>query len=132
MPISFEVVRENGYVHSRCHGEMQVDDYVQHIKTVWSNPDNHGFNELINATAGDFSNFFFTELLSVLAAVALADEVSPNTRLAIVVCEGKQKALTDFYLNAKAASEVEKMETQVFFDEEQALNWVCEGQGVGA
>lgn len=126
MPIESLANDEERIVYTNCGGIMTLTDFQLYMSKVWGDMRYFGYNELFDASEGDWSSFDFSLLFTVAAEAANLDSLDPNSRLAWVIKEGKQKELTDFYLSAKSVLPVNSRALQAFYDRDDALTWLRE------
>lgn len=124
MPIDNVINEVEKRVYTVCRGVMTLEDFKEYINRIWGDARCYGFNELFDTRPADWSEFDFANLFVVAKSAAQSGTIDPNTKLAWVVLEGKQKALTDFYKNIKAMLPVNSRELQAFYSEEEALKWL--------
>ena len=105
---------------------MTLEDFKDYVKRIWSDARCYGYDELFDIRQGEWDNFDFSDLFVVASDAAQLATVDPGTKLAWVVLEGKQKALTDFYKNLKAVLPVESRALKAFYTEEEAIAWLSE------
>ena len=103
---------------------MSLDDFYVYIADVWHDPGHYGFNELFDTTQADWSQFDYNLLLKLAQSAAKLQTLDPESKLAWVVLEGKQKDLTDFYKSAKSMLPVKSRKLEAFHSREQALKWL--------
>lgn len=125
MPIENSVDMEEKIVYSICRGVMTEEDFAEYVKNVWSDRRYYGFNELFDVTQGDWSDFDYGYLFTVAKRASILTTIDPDSKLAWVVLEGKQKELTDFYKAAKAMNaERPGRALEAFYSKEEALDWL--------
>lgn len=124
MPIKNIINDSEKIVYSICNGEMSLDDFKVYVDSVWRDARCYGYNELFDTRQADWENFDFTNLFVVASDAARLGTLDPYSKLAWLVLEGKQKALTDFYKNAKALLPVNSRKMQAFFSEQEAIEWL--------
>ena len=128
MPIESRIDDEERIVYTCCSGEMGLDDVMAYQAEVWGHMRYYGYNELFDASEGDWSNFDFSYLFTVAAEAAKLGSLDPASRIAWFIKEGRQKALTDFYITAKSALPVHSRSLRAFYDRAEALQWLRETQ----
>ena len=118
--------REERIIYTRCHGVMGLDDFRSYMSEIWGGMQYYGYNELFDTREGDWDSFDFSLLFTVAAEAASLGTLDPNSKLAWLVLEGKQKELTDFYYSAKTALPVNSRGLQAFYARDEALRWLQE------
>jgi len=126
MPIESHASDEERIIYTTCLGAMTLDDFKDYMNTVWGDLRYFGYNELFDASEGDWSSFDFSLLFTVAVEAAKLGSLDPNSRLAWLIKEGKQKELTDFYTTAKSALPISSRDLQAFYDRDAALQWLRE------
>jgi len=127
MPIINTVDKENRIIYSICTGVMKKEDFDTYVREMWGHKDHYGFNELFDTVQADWSDFDFSYLFSVAETAALLNTIDPNSKLAWVVLEGKQKELTDFYKSAKSLTHGSSRALEAFYSRDEAMAWLnCE------
>lgn len=124
MPIINSINQEDKIIYSVCTGVMAEEDFDSYILNIWGNNTYYGFNELFDTTEADWSEFDFSYLLNISKTASQLNTIDPNTKLAWVVLEGKQKELTDFYKAAKSVTNVRSRELEAFYSKDEALQWL--------
>jgi len=124
MPIINTIDKDKKLIYSKCTGKMTPEDFDLYINNVWSTKEHYDFNELFDTVDADWDDFNFGYLLTVAENAAKLETINPNTKLAWIVLEGKQKELTDFYKAAKSVKPVKSRELEAFYSREEALNWL--------
>lgn len=126
MPINNTINKDERIIYSTCTGLMKSDDFDFYIKKIWGHNEFYGFNELFNTVDADWSEFDFSYLLGVAQAAAKLKTIDPNSKLAWVVLEGKQKELTDFYKSAKLLTYAKSRALEAFNCRNKAMQWLKE------
>lgn len=126
VPIESLINEEDRIVYTCCRGEMGLDDFKVYMAEVWGHMRYYGYNELFDASQGDWSNFDFSYLFTVAAEASKLGSLDPASRMAWLIKQGKQKELTDFYSTAKSVLPVNSRSLQAFYDRDEALQWLCE------
>ena len=111
-------------IHTICSGVMTLEDFTDHMKRIWSDTKYYGYNELLDTTQGDWTDFDFGYLFTIAEKASRLNTFDPNTKVAFVVQEGKPKALTDFYKNIKGMLPANSREMKAFYSKEEALAWL--------
>lgn len=124
MPINNHVDDNEKIVYSICSGVMTNEDFVQYVNRIWTHSTYFGYNELFDTTKADWSEFDFSFLFDVAERAAKLSTIDPNSKLAWVVLEGKQKQLTDFYKSAKGVMNVNSRSLEAFYSENEAMQWL--------
>lgn len=124
MPIKNTINHDQQLIHSTCVGTMAPIDFTDYVSRIWSHTDYYGFNELFDATQADWSQFDFSFLFDVAENAAKLSTLDPESKLAWLVLEGKQKELTDFYKAAKSMTNARSRALQAFYSKDEALNWL--------
>lgn len=126
MPIEITIDPDARIIYSTCVGIMTQEDFVEYQKWPWSDNSYYGFNELFDASQADWSGFNFSFLFTIAENASKLDTLDPQSKLAFVILEGKQKELTDFYKAAKSAITDNSRQLQAFYSREEALSWLTE------
>ena len=124
MPINNTVDENKKLIYSICSGEMRKEDFSDYIGRIWADDTHFGYNEIFDTTQGNWDNFDFGFLLSVAESAAKLNTIDPNSKLAWIVLEGKQKHLTDFYKSAKSILPVKSRSLEAFYTESDAMKWL--------
>lgn len=124
MPIKNIINIRERLIETNCYGEMKPEDFDEYIRSVWSTMQYYGFNELFDTREADWSNFDFSYLFKVASEAARLDTLDPESKLAWIVNEGKEKQLTDFYKVVKAQMPVRSRGLEAFYTSEEALKWL--------
>ena len=128
MPIQSSVDLKERIVYSTCVGTMKCDDFVEYVKEIWSHGDYYGFNELFDVTQADWSVFDFSHLFEVAKNASQLRTIDPESKLAWVVLEGKQRELTDFYKSVKSMSQGSSRYLEAFNVKDEAMRWLRDKQ----
>ena len=124
MPIENTINDDEKVIYSTCVGVMAPEDFDDYVHRIWNTADHFGYNEFFDVTQGDWSTFDFGYLLTVAQNAAKLFTIDPNSKLAWLVLEGKQKELTDFYKAAKLMTNAASRELEAFYSKEEALKWL--------
>ena len=124
MPIKNEINEDEKIIYSTCVGVMAPEDFEDYIRRIWSTGKHFGYNEFFDVTQADWSTFDFSFLLTVAETAAKLFTIDPNSKLAWLVLEGKQKELTDFYKAAKLMSNAASRKLEAFYSKKEALEWL--------
>ena len=124
MPISNSINQQEKIIYSVCTGVMAEEDFDSYISNIWSDDTYYGFNELFDTTEADWSKFNFSYLLNISKAASKLNTIDPDSKLAWVVLEGKQKELTDFYKAAKSLTNTRSRSLEAFYSKDEALRWL--------
>jgi len=124
MPIENVINDKEKIVYTICRGVMTLEDFTEHMKRIWSDTKYYGYHELLDTTLGDWTDFDFGFLFTIAEKASRLTSFDPNTKVAYVVQEGKQKALTDFYKNIKAMLPVNSRKLETFYSKEEAIAWL--------
>ncbi|MDH5259594.1 MAG: hypothetical protein OEX07_16380 [Gammaproteobacteria bacterium] len=124
MAIVNTIDEKDKIIYTTCVGVMEEKDFDDYLVRIWGHDKYYYFNELFDTVSADWSLFNFSYLLDFARAAATLNTLNPNTRLAWVVLEGKQKELTDFYKAAKSLTKVKSRELQSFESRKDALLWL--------
>jgi len=124
MPIINRVDDRQRIVYTTCEGKMELADFKIYVQNIWSHGLYYGYNELFDARQGDWEEFDFGNLFVVASDAAKLASLDPNSKLAWVILEGKQKRLTDFYTSLKTTLTDKSRELRAFYSEQEALDWL--------
>ena len=124
MPIENTVNKEERMIYSICTGIMKEEDFNVYINKIWSHSEHYGFNELFDTTQADWSEFDFGYLFDVAKTASTLNTIDPDSKLAWVVLEGKQKELTDFYKSAKSLTHGKSRSLEAFYSKDDAMHWL--------
>ena len=124
MPIENTVNKEERIIYSICTGIMKEEDFNVYINKIWSHSEHYGFNELFDTTQADWSDFDFGYLFNVAERAAKLNTIDPDSKLAWIVLEGKQKELTDFYKAAKSLTHGKSRSLEAFYSKDDAMHWL--------
>ena len=124
MPIENLITDDEKIIYSTCIGVMTPEDFDGYIRRIWSTADHFGYNEFFDVTQADWSKFDFGYLLTVAQNAAKLFTIDPNSKLAWLVLEGKQKELTDFYKAAKLMTNAASRDLEAFYNKEEAFEWL--------
>ena len=124
MPIANAVDIEQKLIYSTCTGVMVKEDFDIYVREIWSHKNHYGFNELFDTVQADWNDFDFSYLLSVAETAVLLNTIDPNSKLAWVVLEGKQKELTNFYKAAKSLTRGSSRTLEAFYSRDEAMAWI--------
>ena len=124
MPIENIIDNTEKIIFTICSGTMRDEDFDLYVKRIWGNDQYYEFNELFDTVQADWSKFDFGYLLGFAKEAAKLTTINPDTKLAWVVLEGKQKQLTDFYKSAKSLTNVKSRALVAFYSKEEALEWL--------
>ncbi|ATX82292.1 hypothetical protein Ga0123462_1429 [Mariprofundus ferrinatatus] len=125
MPIQNSVDTNERIVYSTCVGKMSKEDFIEYVKEIWSHGDYYGFNELFDVTRGDWSEFNFSYLIEVAKNAAMLRTIDPESKLAWVVLEGKQRELTEFYKSVKLLTQGNRSRSlEAFYSKGDAMRWL--------
>lgn len=124
MPIENTINHEDRIIYSKCTGVMKKEDFDLYIKNIWTENTYYGFNEIFDTVDADWDNFDFSYLLEVAKTAEKLKTLDPNSKLAWIVLEGKQKELTNFYKAAKSLSPSRGRSLEAFFSENEAYKWL--------
>lgn len=124
MPITNTVDDDKKLIYTTCHGVMTPADFDEYIHNIWSHDKYFGYNELFDTVEANWDDFNFSYLLDVSSKAAQLNTIDPDSRLAWVVLEGKQKQLTDFYKAAKSMASTKSRALEAFYSRDEALNWL--------
>ena len=127
MPIDNSVNIKDKIVYSTCTGVMMEEDFSFYIKEIWSHDQYYGFNELFNTVQADWSEFDFGYLLVIAESASKLNTIDPDSKLAWLVLEGKQKELTDFYKTVKSFMPVRSRSLETFYSKDKAMRWLRNG-----
>ena len=130
MPIKFTINREKRLVHATCSGVVTADELMVYQKDTWITGNVDGFDGLFDASGGDFSQLNYSDLLPFARNAALVDQFVPDSKLAIVIADAKQKTISEFYDSAVKLlpSDSHSRTTNVFYTLEDAFNWLGHDQ----
>lgn len=126
MSIENDIDDEKKIIYSRCKNVMSLQDFRDYIDRIWGDARYFGYNELFDTRPADWTDFDFSNLFVVAGNAAQLSTIDPSSKLAWVVLEGKQKALTDFYKEAKKMLPVSSRSLKSFYSEEDALDWLLD------
>jgi hypothetical protein len=126
MPIESSVKRQERLVHTVCHGIITPEDFIDYQQGVWQDESLFGFNELFDTRPGDFSQFQFTDLLTVARNAAQIPAIDPHSKFAIIITHGRLEDLLQFYATAKNALPARSRAIKSFYCEEEAMKWLQE------
>lgn len=124
MPIQNTVDDAQKIIYSTCTGIMAPEDFPDYVSRIWGTGQYFGYNEFFDVTQADWSQFDYGFLLDVAENAAKLSTIDPNSKLAWLVLEGKQKELTDFYKAAKALGGSKSRQLQAFYSRKEALQWL--------
>ena len=124
MPIESTINNAEKIIYSTCSGIMTQEDFDHYIDRVWRTNEHYYFNEVFDTTQADWNDFEFNYLFHVAKAAASLNTINPETKLAWVVLEGKQKELTDFYKAAKSLTLANSRGLEAFYSKDKAMDWL--------
>lgn len=124
MPINNTIDQKEKIIYSICTGVMKEEDFDVYLKEIWGHDKYYGFNELFDTVQADWSEFDFGYLFSVIEGAAKLKTIDPDSKLAWVVMEGKQKELTDFYKSAKSLMQGKSRSLEAFYSIDEAMQWL--------
>jgi len=124
MPIHNTINQEEKIIYSSCSGLMTKNDFDDYIKRIWIDCKYFGFNELFNTVNGDWGKFDFGYLFDIAETAAQLKTIDPDSKLAWVILEGKQKELTDFYKTAKSFLPAKSRSLEAFYSTDEAMRWL--------
>jgi len=124
MPILNDINHEQRCIYTTCSGLMAAQDFDEYMARIWTDSSNYGYNELFDTTQADWSDFDFNYLFEIAQQAAKLTAIDHNSKLAWHVTEGKDKALTDFYITAKSLITTESRSLEAFYDRQEALCWL--------
>ena len=124
MPIENVINDKEKVVYTICRGVMSLEDFTEHMKRIWIDTRYYGYHELFDTTLADWADFDFGYLFTIAEKASRLTSFDPNTKLALVVLEGKPKALADFYKNIKGMLPANSREMKAFYSKEEALAWL--------
>lgn len=124
MPINNTVNKDEEIIYSICTGIMKPEDFDLYISTIWRTGKHYGFNELFDTVEADWNEFDFNYLLKIADTASRLKAIDPNSKLAWVVLEGKQKELTSFYKAAKSLTDTPSRSLEAFYSRDDALDWL--------
>ena len=124
MPITTLINQEERIIYSTCSEIMTEGDFAYYIYEIWSHDKYYGFNELFDTVNGDWSEFDFSYLFKIAEKASKLTTIDPNSKLAWLVLEGKQKELTDFYKAAKSIIQTRSRALEAFYSRDEALEWL--------
>lgn len=126
MPIDNDINHDLRCIFTVCSGVMTMEDFDLYIVRIWSDSSHYGYNELFDSREADWSGFDFGYLLEVAHKAALLSAIDPNSKLAWVVEQGRQKELTDFYKTAKSMITSRSRQLEAFYDHDEAMRWLSQ------
>lgn len=126
MPIKSVVKLEEKMIYTDCVGIMQLSDFDEYMDEVWSSSDVYGCNELFDTTNADWSQFNFSDLLSIAHKASRLITIDPKSKLAWVIRDEIQEELVGFYKTAKESLPVSSRSMVPFYTKEDALKWINE------
>ena len=126
MAIKNTINEEEKIIYSICTGVMMLEDFDIYIENIWGDGKYFGFNELFDTTQADWDDFDFGYLFTVAKNAAKLGTIYPDSKLAWVVLEGKQKELTNFYKAAKLSLPVKSRALEAFYSRNEAIQWLKE------
>ena len=124
MPINNTINKDEKTIYSVCTGIMEPEDFDLYINTIWRHDEHYGFNELFDTVEADWSEFDFSYLFKIAETASKLKTIDPNSKLAWLVLEGKQKELTDFYQAAKSLTNGPSRSLEAFYSRKDALEWL--------
>jgi len=126
MPINNTINEEERIIYTTCSGVMKAEDFDDYLVRIWGHDKYFYYNELFDLSNADWSTFDFSYLLGLAQAAAKLKTLNHKTKLAMIVIEGKQKELTEFYKAAKSLTNVKSRAIEKFESKEEALQWLKE------
>ncbi|MDH5396263.1 MAG: hypothetical protein OEW97_08300 [Gammaproteobacteria bacterium] len=126
MTIENIIDQDNKIILTLCSGVMVPEDFDIYVLRIWSDATYFEYNEIFDATHANWDDFDFSHLLAVAKKAAMNGYLNPNSKLAWVISEGKQKALTEFYTAAKLSLPVNSREFKPFYNQADAMKWLLE------
>lgn len=124
MPINNTIDAKEKMIYSICTGVMTKEDFIEYVNNIWGHDTYYGYNELFDTTEADWSEFDFGFLFTVAENAAKLNTIDPESKLAWLVLEGKQKELTDFYKSAKVLMDVKSRSLEAFYSKDEAMQWL--------
>ena len=126
MPITNTINEKESIIYTTCSGVMKNEDFDDYLVRIWGHDKYYNYNELFDTVSADWTFFEYSYLIDFSQAAAKLKTLNPETKLAWVVIEGKQKELTKFYKEAKSLTNVKSRELEAFESKEEALQWLQE------
>jgi hypothetical protein len=122
MPIRYNVDHERKVVFAEGSGTFTDADVFGYQREVWSRPDVHGYNELIDMTAVERIEQPTPERIEQLAALsAEMDAISRSRRFAIVAPTTIAYGLGKMYQAMREMQDRSAKEVGVFRTRDEAL-----------
>lgn len=126
MTIENIIDEDNKIIHTICSGVMVPEDIDLYILRIWSDGTYFNFNEFFDTRQANWDDFDFSHLFSIAKKAAMNGYLNPDSKLAFIISEGKQKALTEFYMAAKSSLPVNSREFKSFYNQADAMKWLQE------
>jgi len=128
MPVSAVINRSERVVITTAVGRLVKSEFIEHIRSVWTDPGLAGFDELIDATRADASQLSAKDL-SDLVNSGVSHDATRNSRLALCVSSELAYGLGRMYGALRETHAGNAREVQVFRDLEAAQAWLEGGRG---
>jgi hypothetical protein len=110
----------------KCVTDEALLDYQ---KSVWSDPDLHGFDELIDFRALEDIDVSADGLEAVAHAAAGIDDTAGQSRVAVIVNEGLGFGLSRMYESFRELETKARRQVMTFKRMDEALKWLDEAPG---
>lgn len=127
MPISYEILHERKLVRATITGTLTRDDVFNYQKNVWSLPEVHGYNQLIDASEMGHVDIPFPSADSMRELSSLAagmDDPNLKTRFAIVATSAFAYGLARMYATYRALDSRSTRAVSVFRSVDDAMAWL--------
>jgi hypothetical protein len=126
LPIDFEILKGVKIVLARAHGTLTADDMMSYQRTVWSDPNVIGYDEIVDVTAVEsFAHEPNSGRARVLADLsAKMDFVNQSRKFAIVAADDAAFGLGQTYQTLREANPQSRKEVKVFRTYDEARTWL--------
>jgi hypothetical protein len=129
VPITFSIDKESGIVHTTIEGHTSTDEIVAGLRNLMDHPDFRpglkGIADLRNSQLDTFSADV-REIANLI--IEYQDKIGPS-RTAVLVSKDVTFGMARVF---QAFSEQSSIETAIFRNKEEALQWLGVGEGSGA
>jgi len=124
MPITHTIDYEKRRICSTCSDVMTRKDFSLHMESVWNNVQHYGFDELVDTTQADWSEFKFSDVFEIVKKEFELIGLSSNSGLAWVVEKGMQEDIARFYLTSLGFTTKKPRRIDLFYSHENATEWL--------
>jgi hypothetical protein len=121
MPINYTIDREHRVVIATAHGALTAEDIFGYQKSVWSQPDVAGFDELVDMTRVHHIVEPSAERIQDLAKLSAGMDAPAKSRFAIVAPDDLAFGLGRMFASFRRIEEASTKSVGVFRTLDQAL-----------